>query len=123
MQEYEKVLQINNITRSIEFPPEYHQAGLSILNYFGTIIRQHYPEIPVTVRIEQEGLMVRIAVETAEGQREIVERTLEAYGLVVTGKMAPEELLEDPYQVMAFKHKLEMANMQQFPERLKSQYS
>ncbi len=27
----------NIIIRSIEFPPEYHQAGISILNYFGTI--------------------------------------------------------------------------------------
>jgi hypothetical protein len=104
--------EIGNITRSIEFPPEYHQAGLNILNYFSTIINQRYPEIPVTVRIEQEGLKVRMSVQTPEGHHEIVEQTLQAYGLVVTGRMAPEELLENPYQVMALKHKLEMAAME-----------
>jgi hypothetical protein len=75
--------EINNIIRSIEFPPEYHQAGLTILNYFGTLINQRYPEIPVTVRIEQEGLKVRLTIQTPGGHREIVEQTLQAYGLVV----------------------------------------
>jgi hypothetical protein len=103
---------INHIIRSIEFPPEYHQAGLSVLNYFGTLINQRYPEIPVTVRIEQEGLKVRLTIQTPEGHRDIVEQTLQAYGLIVTGRMAPEELLENPYQVMALKHKLDMVAME-----------
>ena len=32
------------IIRSIEFPPEYLQSGLSILNYFSTVVKQKYPD-------------------------------------------------------------------------------
>jgi hypothetical protein len=97
-----------NISHSIEFSPEHYQAGLGILNYFGTVIRHRYPEIPVTVRIEQEDLTVRMIIQTSEGHRETVEHTLQAYGLVIAGKMLPEEFLSDPYHVLELKHKLEL---------------
>ena len=106
------LLSYEQITRSIEFSPEHYQAGLSILNYFGTLIRHRYPDIPVTVCIEQEGLAVRLIIKTPEGRREIVERTLEAYGLVLSGKMLPEELLSDPYHVMELKNKLELTQVE-----------
>tara|TARA_R110001583_G_C5667601_1_gene410376 strand:- start:17 stop:763 length:747 start_codon:yes stop_codon:yes gene_type:complete len=32
------------INRSIEFPAEYHSAGLGILSYFGTVLREKYPD-------------------------------------------------------------------------------
>jgi hypothetical protein len=97
-----------SIRHSIEFSPQHYQAGLGILNYFGTVIRHRYPDIPVRVRIEQEGLTVRMIIYAPEGHRETVEHTLEAYALVVTGKMLPEELLSDPYHVLELKHKLEL---------------
>jgi hypothetical protein len=96
------------ISHSIEFSPQHYQAGLGILNYFGTVIRHRYPDIPVMVRIEQEGVTVRMITQTSEGHREMVEHTLQAYGLVVARKMLPEELLSDPYHVLELKHKLEL---------------
>ncbi|NRG06304.1 hypothetical protein HRJ46_23670, partial [Vibrio coralliilyticus] len=61
------------IERSIVFPPEYHQAGLGILNYFGTYINEKYPEQNARVKIEQHGLTVRMIVETESGSREVLE--------------------------------------------------
>ena len=100
---------IPTITRSIEFPPAYHLAGIGILNYFGNIVHQKYPEEHVTVKIEQEGLTVRMIIETPEGIREQVEQTLTAYGLVVTGQMSPEKFTSDPHEVIELRNELRIA--------------
>jgi hypothetical protein len=100
------------IIREIEFPPEYRQAGIGIMNYFAEVIRDKYPDIPATVQITQEELTVRMTIETDTGHREIVERTLEEYGLVVAGQRQPAEILSDPVAIMGLKHKLEMAEME-----------
>ena len=73
-QEYEENAQYqsNNILRSIEFAPEYHQVGLGILNYFSKIISQKYPDVSIRVKIEQENLTVRMIIETLEGEKEIL---------------------------------------------------
>lgn len=100
------------IERSIEFPPEYKQAGVSILNYFSEILRQRYPESEATVQIKQYGLKVTMTIDPVDGKREIIEKTLNDYGLVITGKMLPEEFESDPLQVMALRNKLEIAQME-----------
>jgi hypothetical protein len=102
----------NTISRSIEFPPEYHQAGIAILNYFGKVLRDKYPEQKSKVNIEQEGLKVTMIVEAADGNKEEFEKALDEYGLVVQGQMAPENYFETPLQVSEFKHKAEMAAME-----------
>ena len=96
------------IVRQIEFRPEHHQAGLSILEYFGTVIRQKYPDIPIKVRIEQEGLKVRMVVETPEGKKEPIEKALTDYGLVVVGKKHPSDLLEDRLHILRLEQTLEL---------------
>ena len=98
--------------RSIEFPPEYHQAGISILNYFGRILGQKYPGISAKVTIEQEGLAVRMIVETPDGMRAQVEETLHQYGLVVTGQADPSSLLTEPIQVLELRRKLGIAELE-----------
>nr|AKQ22710.1 hypothetical protein [Candidatus Entotheonella serta] len=98
------------IIREIEFPPEYRQAGIGILHYFSEILRHEYPDVIVPVRIEQEVLIVRMIIETPEGQQDTIERTLADYGLVVTGKMPPEQFLSDPYAVIAVKSELRVAH-------------
>lgn len=102
----------SHITRSIEFPPEYRQAGISILSYFGIILQQKYPDKKVKVRIEQEGLKITMIVETVEGDREAIERTLDEYGLVVLDKIPASQLLPDPLHAMALENKLEMAKLE-----------
>ena len=96
------------IVREIEFPPEHHQAGLSILEYFGTVIRQKYPDISIKVRIEQEDLKVRMVVETPEGKKEQIEKALTDYGLVVVGEKPPSDLLEDRFQILQLEQTLKL---------------
>ena len=100
------------ISRSITFSLQYYQAGLSILNYVGTILRQRYPDSPIKVRVEQDQrpnhVIVRLLVEAPDEMRATIERDLELYGLVVAEKMTPEELLPDPMDVQALRHKLDL---------------
>jgi len=96
------------IERSIEFPPEYHQAGVSILSFFGDVLRHKYPDNQATVRIEQDGLRVKMMIEPIIGAPEVFERTLDEYGLVITGRITPEEFTNDPYLVMSLKHELRL---------------
>jgi transcriptional regulator with XRE-family HTH domain len=100
------------VERSIEFPSEYWEAGTSILSYFSRILRVKYPSQKIKVRIEQEGLRLRMIIDTPTGEKEEIEKTLEEYGLVVTGKIQPESFLSDPFEAMALKNKLEIADLE-----------
>ena len=99
------------VGRSIEFPAEFHQAGISILSYFGTILRKKYPDKKAKIRIEQNGLMVIMTIDTEAGDREIIERALDDYGLVVTGKMALEEYTDDRILILELKNELNIAKV------------
>lgn len=102
----------NIITREISFAPEYQQAGIGILSYFSKILQTNYPDIDVGVSIQQHGDSVIMIISHPDGKREQITRTLQEYGLVVSGKLAPEELLADPIQIMALKQKLEMTHLE-----------
>jgi transcriptional regulator with XRE-family HTH domain len=111
-QEEEENKDVLRVERSIEFPPEYWQAGTSILSYFSRVLSVKYPSQKIKVRIEQEGLNLRMVIETLTGEKEKIEKTLEEYGLVVTGKIQPETFLSDPFEAMALKNKLEIADLE-----------
>ncbi|MCP4104380.1 MAG: toll/interleukin-1 receptor domain-containing protein [Desulfobacteraceae bacterium] len=110
------------ISRSIEFPPEYHQAGISILNYFSTVLRKKYPDIKAKIRIEQEDLKVTMTIDTLEGDREIIEQALDEYGLVVTGKMLLEEFTDDRLLKIELESKLTQARAEIETQKLLLQY-
>jgi ActR/RegA family two-component response regulator len=101
----------NCFVRFIEFPPEYYQAGVSILTYFGTILRKRYPDKKSKVRIEQQGLKVIMTVESLQGENEkdVFERSFEEYGLVIKGVISPEEFAQDPLLVADLKQEINMA--------------
>lgn len=94
------------IERSIEFKPEHYQAGLGILNYFGTVMRKKYPEQNAKVRIEQDDNTVRLIVETADGDKEVIERAFDEFGLVIHRDMQPEEFYDNYLDVAELKTKL-----------------
>ena len=96
------------ISRGLTFSLQYHQAGLGILNYVGTVLHQRHPDIPIKIRITQDHLRVRLMVEAAGETRATIERDLELYGLVVAEKMAPEEFLSEPMDVQALRDKLDL---------------
>ncbi|MGI4823615.1 MAG: hypothetical protein ACRYFV_20580 [Janthinobacterium lividum] len=102
----------NIVARSIEFEPEYYQAGVGILSYFGEVLRQKYPDVNAKVRIEQDGNVVRMRIETPTGENEVIERELERYALVIANQLPPSALLENKIHVMQLENKLSMAELE-----------
>jgi len=66
----------------------------------------------IKVRIEQEGLLLRMIIDTPTGERELIKQTLNEYSLVITGKLPPESFLNNSFEVMALKNKLEMTQLE-----------
>lgn len=97
------------IDRCIEFPPEYHQAGLGILNYFGSFLRENYPDREAKFRIEQQGLTVRMTVETTDGNVETIEKALKNYELVVTGRVKPEAITTNERVILDMRNEMRIA--------------
>lgn len=100
------------LEKCIEFAPEHYQAGVAILSYFGEVLKQKHPDLKAKVRIEQDGLKVRMHIESATGDRETIEQTLQEYGLVIAQQAPPEVLFSGPLQIAALEHKLELAQME-----------
>jgi hypothetical protein len=100
------------IERSIEFAPEYYQAGVGILSYFGEVLRKKHPDINAKVRIEQEGTTVRMHVETPTGDIEIIEKELQKYALVVAEQAPPEAMYDNAADVLELKLRLKMAQLE-----------
>ncbi|MCR6642551.1 MAG: LuxR C-terminal-related transcriptional regulator [Sporocytophaga sp.] len=101
------------IERIIEFKPEYLQSGITILNYFSTILQQKTPNSKSVVRIEQDGLNVRLLIIPEKGDKiQVIERTLEEYGLVISGKMNISDFLTDSRHIMELENKLEIAKLE-----------
>lgn len=106
-------LDLNEIARALEFSPEHYQAGVSILSYFSTILKQKEPEIIAKVRIEQDGTMVRLVIDHEnEDEKEIIEKTLNEYGMVVTGQKDVHEFFDDPNHILELKTKLDIAHVE-----------
>lgn len=105
------------VDRCIEFPPEYHQAGLGILNFFGVFLRENYPEHDAKVKIEQHGLSVRMIIETSNGDTEVIEKALHDYELVMSGKAKPETISNNDKVILDLKNELRITQF-----RLESQH-
>lgn len=115
------------IVRELKFPAEYQQAGLSILNYFSAILDDKYPGIPVEVSIQQHQDRVKLVITLPDGSQDVVEKLLTEYGLVVAGKISPQEFIPDQLRALALQQKLELAQMEVRQTRdllrLQEQYS
>jgi hypothetical protein len=103
---------LTNIIREIVFPPEFHQAGISILSYFREILVQKYPDINVGISIQQISDMVTMTITLPDGKREIVSKALRDYGMVIMGKLDPHLFLDNEIHIIALKHKLELASLE-----------
>jgi len=97
------------INRSIEFPPEYYQTGISILNYFGTVLKKKDPNSNATINIKQDGLKVTMIIDPMDGDKEVIEKTLDEYGLVITGEKPIEEFTDDKLFIIELRSELRMA--------------
>ncbi len=101
-----------SIIRQLEFSETHKQAGISILSYFANVLKQKQPSVIACIKIEQSESVIRMIIETPEGSKEIVEKTLEGYVEVVTDKIKPEDFFENPLHIMELKHKLEISKLE-----------
>lgn len=97
------------VDRSIEFPPEYHQAGIGILNFFASYLNEKYPDQKATVRIEQSGLNVRMIVESETGNKEVIEKALHEYELIVSGKERADKFTNNEKLILELRNELRVA--------------
>ena len=104
-----KIFQHCNINRNIEFPPEHLTAGISILQYFGKILQEKYPNEKVGVTIKQEGLRVTMNIETPDGKKEEIEEYLNRYGMVITNQITSQDFTSNPIQLIELKQELREA--------------
>lgn len=99
--------------RSIEFTPEFRQAGVTILSFFSEVVQSEYSDIDVKVGILQEGNTVTLRVETPEGEvLKEIEKTLETYGMVVMGNLPIETISDNRELIRDLKTKLEVTNLE-----------
>lgn len=101
-----------SIKHNIVFPPEFHQAGISILSYFKSVLETKYPTKKVGFTIHQEGNKVSLVIEPPFGEKELIEVEFENYMEVVCGIKPIDNYSLDPLYKQAFKHKLELAALE-----------
>ncbi len=104
------------VDRSIEFPPEYQQAGIGILNYFASYLNEEYPGENATVRIEQTGLNVRMVVVSESGSKEVIEKALHEYELIISGQERADKFTDSETLILELRNELRVAKF-----RLESQ--
>lgn len=107
--EYNEFFYINKIENSISFSKEHFPAGISILQFFGKLLQEKYPNEKVSVSIKQEGLKVTMTIETPDGKKEEIEEYLNRYGMVVTNQITPQEFASNPIQLIELKQELREA--------------
>jgi hypothetical protein len=64
------------------------------------------------VSISQKGQTITLKVETKEGEIATIERTLDDYGQVVIGELAPSVLFNEPMAIMELNNRLEIARLE-----------
>ncbi|MBH8559860.1 hypothetical protein [Hymenobacter negativus] len=102
----------SSVDRALVFPPEFYQAGVTVLSNFGNILKQKYPNINARVRIEQDGNTVRMHVSLPDGEVKVAEEVLDKYLKVVQEQEPPSALLDNPLQVAMLEQKLEMVKLE-----------
>ncbi len=107
----------NRILRELNFPPEYQEAGITILQGFVKLIKRRYGNDSVSVTIKQTGLKVILIIKTPDGKVEEVEEFLDQYSQVVSGSQELAILTDDPIALIELKGQLEIAKLQVSQQR------
>lgn len=97
------------VERTMALPPAASQAGLALLVSCGTVLAQQHPDLPARIRLEPSGPIVRLLIETPEAHGDTVERTLQAYGLVVAAHQRPEDFCSNPLHARQLHRQFEAA--------------
>ncbi len=102
----------NQILRELNFPPEYQEAGVTILQGFVKLIKRKYGNTNVSVTIKQTGLKVILIIKTPDGKEEEIEEFLDQYSQVIAGNQEVSSLTNDPIALIELKSQLDVAQLQ-----------
>lgn len=116
-EELEDLLTKNRILRELNFPPEFHSAGITILQGFVKLIKHKYGDSKVGVTIKQTGSKVILIITAPDGEVEVVEEYLDKYTEVISGSRELTTLTDDPIMVLELKGQLEIAKSQYQQQR------
>ena len=98
------------IIREIEFSERQFRAGVSILNHFGSVLKQKNPDNAASVKIEQVGLKIRMIIDYKDdSEKEIIEKTLFEYGQLVIGNIDPVNYFPEFDHQIQFETELQIA--------------
>lgn len=100
------------LLRKLEFPPQYKESAVSILSYFSRVLEQKFPTMDAGVSILKRGQTVTLKIETKEGEISTIERTLDEYGQVVVGNLAPDQFFSEPLAIVELNNRLEVAKLE-----------
>ena len=79
----------------LEIPSEYLDIGINILNQFLAILNQRRLDSPKDVRIEQNGLNIRMTINPDENDEEIIQAALDDNSIVPLEELSLEDCLKD----------------------------
>lgn len=99
----------SSVSHTLDFPPEYEQAALAILNYFGKIVREKYPQKNVSIQVVQDSENVTLRIETADEDREEIQSAFKNYTRVVSKKLDLESYLDSREERLELRTQLRMA--------------
>lgn len=116
-EELEDLLTKNRILRELNFPPEFHSAGITILQGFVKLIKNKYGDTKVGVTIKQVGSKVILIITAPDGKVEEIEEYLDRYTEVVSGSREIATLTDDPIAILELKGQLEIARSQYQQQR------
>lgn len=124
--ELSRTIDNEKIKRVVKFSQEQCQAGIGVLSYFGKVLNDKYPNITNSISIHQDGNIVRLEIECEDGTKEIIEKTLNDYSLVLSQQESPEILFNDKLKIKELEMKLrhaaiEVMNTKEFLELHKEQ--
>ena len=109
----EEFKKLNYIIKDIEFPPDFVEVGLSLINQFARIITKKYPLNEIKVNIEQEGTKIKFLISAKDGKiLEFIEHDLLLYKEILNGKRKPDEIINDPTEILLLEQKIKLISLE-----------
>lgn len=107
-----EAVQSSQLVKELNIPPEYHRAGVTILQGFISLLQERFPGSGFSSTIRQDGLKLTLIVHGVDGKKFEVTEFLDCFGLVVMGRAPISTVTGDPISAMELRHQLELAKMQ-----------
>lgn len=99
------------IIRNITLPLKYQPIGFSLISYFAQVLQYIYPTMQIKCHLEVKGHTIRLFIRTGEENKAKVEKVLSDYGLVLQGKLLPQQFLASPEQINELQELLNMTGL------------